>query len=106
MDKPLTWGELARQTKYAHDKTEVPTGPHYAALVFKTISIPGDERSRTHPGHGYGPTTESAIDYIVFQSKEAMEAWVSKEESSKFSHTQYRLIRAEPLEIKTTVTII
>ena len=35
--------------------SDVPVGRHYAIIVYKTISvyIPGDERSRTNPGHGY-----------------------------------------------------
>lgn len=34
---------------------DVPAGTHYAIIVYKshTVHHEGDERSRTHPGHGY-----------------------------------------------------
>ncbi len=40
---------------------DVPTGNHYAIIIFKsqTIHHEGDERSRTHPGHGYPAYTET-----------------------------------------------
>lgn len=40
---------------------QVPVGPHFAVLVYDTTSvwIPGDERSRTNPGHGYPEHTET-----------------------------------------------
>lgn len=42
--------------------TSVPKGPHFMILVFKREGQyrPGDERSRTHPGHGY----PEGVDYI------------------------------------------
>jgi len=36
-------------------------------LVFSSITIPGDERSRTNPGHGYPEHTESTVQYIIFK---------------------------------------
>jgi hypothetical protein len=45
---------------------EVPKDFHYAIILFDRTSvyIPGDERSRTHPGHGYPDRTET---YNTFQ---------------------------------------
>jgi hypothetical protein len=42
---------------------DVPTGEHYLVVVFgtETVHIPGDERSRTSPGHGY-----PADDRVIF----------------------------------------
>lgn len=38
-----------------------PSVPHYAMLIFvqQNVHIPGDERSRTAPGHGYPERTET-----------------------------------------------
>lgn len=55
--------------KYVHSPNDVPQEEHYAILEFGSISIPGDERSRTNPGHGYPASVESKTDYIVFTDK-------------------------------------
>lgn len=36
---------------------DLPVGKHWVILTFEDIYIPGDERSKTNPGHGYGPST-------------------------------------------------
>lgn len=38
---------------------ELPEGLFYAILRPESVAIPGDERSRTNPGHGYPEHTES-----------------------------------------------
>lgn len=44
---------------------QVPEGPHFALLIYtsESVTIPGDERSRTNPGHGY---PEHTNDYPTF----------------------------------------
>jgi hypothetical protein len=62
--------------------SDVPNGAHYAVLVYetRTVHIPGDERSRTNPGHGYPAhdetfrTTEHCVttdraDWLAFITK-------------------------------------
>lgn len=41
--------------------SDIPSKPHFAIIRFNTTSvhIPGDERSRTNPGHGYPERTET-----------------------------------------------
>ena len=34
----------------------------YLILKPTSVHIPGDERSRTNPGHGYGPETKNSWD--------------------------------------------
>lgn len=57
-------------SKAIKSPSEIPNGPHWVILVFKTESffIPGDERSRTNPGHGYPEHTETVnkIEMTVF----------------------------------------
>jgi hypothetical protein len=60
--------------KYVNDPQGVPSGKHWAILVFSSIHIPGDERSRTNPGHGYPASTETKISYNLFETEEAWKA--------------------------------
>ncbi|KXK08643.1 MAG: hypothetical protein UZ21_OP11001000634 [Microgenomates bacterium OLB22] len=55
-------------TTGARKPLEVPSGAHYAILIFttRTIHHEGDERSRTNPGHGYPAWDEQVheLEYI------------------------------------------
>lgn len=76
----------------------------YAALVTKSIAIPGDERSRTHPGHGYPEHTEEYLELVTFENKSAMEAWV-KRSTTGYSKPTFKLIQYEELNYETTVSV-
>ena len=76
----------------------------YAALVTKSITIPGDERSRLHPGHGYPEHTEEFIELVTFDNKEAMEAWV-KRSTTGLRNPTFRLIQYEELSYETSVSV-
>ncbi len=66
--------------------------------------IPGDERSRTHPGHGYPAHTVTETVIKTFNSKEEWEAWIVKEEESSFTE-EYTPIVYREASVKTTVTV-
>lgn len=76
----------------------------YAALVTKSITIPGDERSRTHPGHGYPEHTEESLELVTFVSKSAMEAWVKRSTTGYIKPT-FKLIQYEELNYEMTVSV-
>lgn len=75
-----------------------------AAIVTKSITIPGDERSRTNPGHGYPEHTEEHVELIEFGDKASMEAWV-KRQTTGYSKPSFKLIRYEELSYETTVSV-
>lgn len=62
------------------DASKVPNEKHWVIMMYKTESVyvEGDERSRTHPGHGYPAHTETfhTAKHHVFSNepsfKEAM----------------------------------
>jgi hypothetical protein len=58
---------------------EVPSGPHYCILVYKTTEhyVEGDERSRTHPGHGY-PAHTVNFDTFEHWVTEDPQEWAKK----------------------------
>ena len=75
-----------------------------AALVTKSVTIPGDERSRSHPGHGYPEHTEEYLELVTFADKAAMEEWV-KRSTTGYSKPSFKLIRYEELNYETTVSV-
>ena len=92
--------------KYISDKNGIPTTPHCAALVFESIRIPADERSKSWPGHGYPESSESVVKYIMFDTVTEMEEWVKKQEASPYRRDNYRLIESHPLTIKHTIQVV
>lgn len=60
--------------------SDIPTGRHFAVLIYKTASvfIPGDERSRTNPGHGYPERTETYSDteHWVTENKDDLVSFI------------------------------
>ena len=82
--------------KYIYDKTSpLPGETHYAALVFTTVHIPGDERSRTHPGHGYPANDKPIVQYIAFADEDEMKQWVIDSVKKNIS---FDIIQSTPME--------
>jgi hypothetical protein len=92
---------------YISELSKFPQIEHYAALVFESIYIEGDERSRTNPGHGYPAHTESVVRYITFKDTAEMEEWVNKREHPSFGRPErnYKIIKALPLTVTLTTKV-
>jgi len=56
------------------DVSKIPQGEHWVILENNSIHIPGDERSRTNPGHGYPESTEHVVSYVAYTDKAEFEA--------------------------------
>lgn len=92
---------------YITEQDKFPKTEHFAALVFDSIYIPGDERSRTNPGHGYPESRESIVKYITFKDKEEMTKWVTDRENPRFGSPQknYKVISSKPLSVSVKVDV-
>jgi hypothetical protein len=91
--------------KWCHSIADIPKEPHYAILEKRSISIPGDERSRTHPGHGYPASTEEVWDYIVFPNRVEWVAEVKKRAGLVFGNKNFVAISAAPATITTSISV-
>lgn len=72
-----------RTKKYCKSVSDIPKTSHWAILYTTTVHIPGDERSKTNPGHGYPEHTEIHWNYISFAD---IEEW--KEDLRKRKNTE------------------
>lgn len=87
-------------------KYYVPTSPtvttrdKYAVIVKESIYIPGDERSRTNPGHGYPAHTETYEKIHVFDDADALKDWVRRNERASF-----KAIKFQELSVSTEVVV-
>jgi hypothetical protein len=90
---------------YCHTKDDVPKTRHYAIITFSTYTIPGDERSRTNPGHGYPESTNSKADYVAYTVRSEWEAEVIRLQSKVFGRDDYVAMEVNPAIIKTTIDV-
>lgn len=73
---------------------DVPSGPHFAVIIYDTQSvyIPGDERSRTAPGHGYPAHNESfdTFEHWVTTNQQVLNAFIQEVEADNATRTYGR----------------
>jgi len=81
----------------------MPDVEHYAIITTDTYTVPGDERSRTHPGHGYPEHTVETISYQTFMDEETLLSYLQR--MSESDRSRARVIRAVPLSIRTEVKL-
>lgn len=84
-----------------------PKEKHYAAIEFDSVWIEGDERSRTHPGHGYPGHYKDIVSYIHLGDKEALDNYITKKEMPNYGTPQrnYVIIEAQKVEPKIKIEI-
>lgn len=87
------------------NSNDFPKLKHYAIIKFTSRSVyhPGDERSRTHPGHGYPDHMEEikSIDYIPCNSSDEVASWIERHGKS----STYKVIEATPMSVTTAITL-
>jgi hypothetical protein len=89
---------------YVTDKTRMPTTDHFAILEFSSIHIPGDQRSKDAPGHGYPEHSEKVVTYRAYMDRAEWEAEIQRLELNKFSRPYSALIVTIPkIAIQVTV---
>jgi hypothetical protein len=62
----------------------IPRGQHWAILQDESVHIPGDERSRQAPGHGYPEHTETFISYRSFGDEAAFRVAMQEALSGRY----------------------
>ena len=92
--------------KFVHSVNEVPKDEHYAIILNDSIYIPGDERSKTCPGHGYPASTKQVVSYEVYLTKEKLMESIQDLENPKFGYKKdYVVIKVTPVKITTSINI-
>lgn len=94
-----------RVSAVATSKGSIPEGPSWAIITFGSVYIPGDERSRTNPGHGYPEHTESTISYEVFFDEAEWKLEVERRTAAVFGGKEFVAIAVKRPSIKTRVVV-
>ena len=73
---------------YVNRAEDIPSGEHWAIIRTVGVFIPGDERSRTNPGHGYPERTENYLSYQAFTDEAEFRAEFTKKLNSPLRHNE------------------
>lgn len=80
----------------------IPNTNHFAIITEKTVYIEGDERSKTHPGHGYPASNETFLEYHAFTDEKK---WVDEIERLTDRKIAFKAIKASPVKVTVAVKI-
>jgi hypothetical protein len=97
---------MNHENRWPKKVADFPSGELFAILTPKSVHVPGDERSRTNPGHGYPAHTEQSWEIEIFESEEKWKAEIVRLEAQKgFMRKEYKAVRMTPAKISTEVTV-
>lgn len=99
--------------KRVHGPQDVPVRPHFCVLIYNTQSvyIPGDQRSRDCPGHGYPEHTETydAFEHWITEDEGVLREFIAEiEEDNKRSSSKSPYVVMSVLskaQVKTEVKV-
>lgn len=92
--------------KQTYKAKDLSPGVHYLILIEKRTSVPGDERSRTHPGHGYPAHTVSSWSVMDFgEDRAAWEEEVRSRRGQPGARIDFVPMRTVVPSIKVSTTI-
>ena len=90
---------------YVHELGSMPTVEHWAIVTYETVWIPGDERSKTHPGHGYPESSQKIVNYIAFMDRKSWEHEVKRRASLAFPGGGFSAMYVKPAKVTTSISI-
>lgn len=91
---------------YVSQVSDMPKVSHWAIITYESQHIPGDERSQTHPGHGYGPSTNYYVSYKAYLDEETWKAAVIEHQTPKFGAPRsFTAMFVNLAKITTTVNV-
>jgi hypothetical protein len=90
---------------FVSTRNKFPEGKHYVILEFSSIWIPGDERSRTNPGHGYPERSEDVVRYIAFLDEADWKREIARRTEHERSISFVAFVVEKKAEITTVVQV-
>jgi hypothetical protein len=93
--------------KYCTKKSDIPTTPHWAIVYFETHYIPGDERSKTCPGHGHPEHTKISANYCAFDNEDEWKADITARLNPLYGNpdTNFVAMKVTPATISSEIVV-
>jgi hypothetical protein len=101
-------GGLMPNLKFVNSLDDIPQTECWVIVKGTSVHHEGDERSRTHPGHGYPEHTDHFVQvYEVFTDEEIFKSQLAHEvKEAHFGGSSVRGFKFTPYTTKTTVEVV
>lgn len=93
------------KTTFVHKISDLPNKECFAILTTERTTVPGDERSRTNPGHGYPQHTVDNWNIQVFDTESEWFAAIEQLEQSQFGRSDYKAVIIRPAAVTRKVVV-
>jgi hypothetical protein len=92
---------------YCTKKSDIPTIPHWAIVYFTTHYIPGDDRSKSCPGHGYPERIEKVAKYCAFDNENEWKADITARLNPSYGSpdTNFVAMKVTPATISSEIVV-
>jgi len=87
---------------YCIRKKDIPQKEHFVILQFEQTLIPGDERSKTCPGHGYPERYHHNVVYITFDNEKE---WLEEIREKTINKADFLAHKVSPVKISQEVVV-
>lgn len=77
----------------------------YIIITDVSVTTPGDERSRTHPGHGYPESTDTYQRVQFFENKEEWQERVAVLQRQRYGNNPFKAGKFISAEVTTTIEV-
>lgn len=94
---------FGKATIYASKLSDIPSEPHFVILKQSSHYTPGDERSKTNPGHGY---PESNDPYLQYEAYKDFTAWEEEITNLLESKSSFRALIVQIPVIEATIKVL
>jgi hypothetical protein len=101
-------GGKNRTKKFVSKLEDIPNIECWVIISQTSVHVPGDERSRQAPGHGYPEHTDTYVTvYEVFTNEEEFKAELAHEVKSyqTYSSNRFRGFKLTPYTTRTVVEV-
>jgi hypothetical protein len=78
-----------KSEKYVTTPSQIPQGEHWAIIEAASMCVPGDERSRQNPGHGYPEYTHNYTVYTAYTNEEEFKKEMEIRYNSTYSRPAF-----------------
>lgn len=89
---------------YASNLNQLPEQAHWVIFKQSGVSVPGDERSRRNPGHGYGAHTVNYLEYAGYLTEEKWVEEIRRLESED-RRRNYKAFKVTPANVRVNVEV-
>jgi hypothetical protein len=90
---------------YLSSLDQFPDTPHWVIMSTESYHVPGDERSRQCPGHGYPAHTITKINYEIYHNEEDWLASIQSREDSSYKREYVAFKSSGKADVTTKVQV-